>query len=107
MDEEEIADRITKIRKQKGWSQADLAKMSNITEGAISLYEGRKRIPSAFQLINLAKTLGVTSDYLLGIDIDLNNAQNQGIIRNFILLKQHQQELVLEIIRFMGEQNNG
>lgn len=62
--------RLKKILEAKGMNQSDLARATGITVSGISLYINSSRVPSAIQIQRLCKALGVSSDYLLGIDGD-------------------------------------
>lgn len=62
--------RLKKILDAKGMNQSDLARATGITVSGISLYINSSRVPSAVQIQRLCKALGVSSDYLLGIDGD-------------------------------------
>lgn len=66
----DLGHRLKKILEAKGMNQSDLARATGITVSAISLYINTSRIPSAIQIQRLCKALGVSSDYLLGIDGD-------------------------------------
>lgn len=58
--------RLTILRKDKGMSQADLARRLGVNRALISGYERGKFSPSEAQLMKLADVFGVTTDYLLG-----------------------------------------
>lgn len=62
--------RLKKTLEVKGMNQSDLARATGISVPAISKYVTNLRIPNASQLQRLCKALGVSSDYLLGIDGD-------------------------------------
>lgn len=47
--------------------QKDLSQMTGITHSAISKYLSGQSLPRIPELIKLAKVLGVTTDYLLGL----------------------------------------
>jgi transcriptional regulator with XRE-family HTH domain len=51
---------IRKLRKQKGWSQTELAKAAGLTLQTISLIETAKTNPSIFDLEEIAGALGAT-----------------------------------------------
>lgn len=51
---------------QKKMSQADLAKIAYIHQNNISKYENGGVVPSALVLKEIAKTLGISANYLLG-----------------------------------------
>jgi len=62
----ELANRLKTLRKNKGWSQRELAKRSRVPQSAIHYIEGGNRNPRSDTLQKLAKTLGVTATELLG-----------------------------------------
>ncbi len=61
-----IGDRIRELRKQRRYSQAQLAKKLNVTQGAVSQWENEQTVPAADQLVSIASLFGVTVDQLLG-----------------------------------------
>lgn len=61
-----LGDRITALRKQKGLSQTDLAKATDVSREALSKYERNEIAPSVHVAARMAETLGVTLDYLIG-----------------------------------------
>ena len=61
---------ILKARKDKGLSQADLAKMIGVTRQSISLYENNSREPKIDTWQKLSNVLGVSIPYLQGISSD-------------------------------------
>ena len=62
-----FAERLKEMRTKAGFSnQEDLAKKALISRGAISYYESGGRLPDISYFINIADTLNVSSDYLLG-----------------------------------------
>ena len=63
-----IADRITALRRAKGWTQAELARRLNITRNGVNSWEQGLSTPSPAYLVLLAKTFSVSTDYLLGLD---------------------------------------
>ena len=60
-----IGERIKTLRKEKGWSQGELAKKVGADARQISRYENGHITPSADVLIKLAVTLDVSVDYIL------------------------------------------
>jgi len=63
---EEFSKRVRKLRQEKGLSQLELAKKSDLQASAISHFETGRRTPSMENLGRLADALGVSSDFLLG-----------------------------------------
>ena len=59
--------RIKMLRKMLGLKQADIAKRLNITIQSVKNYESGLREPSIKNLIRLAHTLNVTTDWLLDV----------------------------------------
>ena len=57
--------RIAVLRREAGLSQAELAEKLQISASAMGMYEQGRREPSAQLLVAMARTLGVTTDYLL------------------------------------------
>jgi len=61
-----IGDKIITLRKNKNWSQNDLAKALNASRDIISKYERGLNTPSLEMAEKIADIFGVTIDYLLG-----------------------------------------
>lgn len=60
--------RIEEVRRSRGWSQAELARRSGLTQQAIQRYESGEREPKVSAVVSMAAALGVTISYLLGLD---------------------------------------
>lgn len=61
-----IGENIRKLRKEKGWTQAELAFEADTNSLSISYYENGRALPSILNLISIADALGVTLDELVG-----------------------------------------
>lgn len=57
--------RIAALRRERKWSQAELAARLQVSPSALGMYEQDRRQPSAEMLIRLSRELGVTTDFLL------------------------------------------
>lgn len=57
---------IADLRKQKGWSQTDLAKESGVSREMIGKYERDDAMPSIEAAKKIADAFGVSLDYLVG-----------------------------------------
>ena len=57
--------RIAVLRRNFGWSQAELARRLKISASAVGMYEQGRREPSAELLVTLAREFEVSVDYLL------------------------------------------
>lgn len=65
-----LADKITKLRKQAGWSQEDLAMKLDVSRQSVSKWESASSIPDLNRIISLAEIFGVTTDYLLKDEVE-------------------------------------
>ena len=64
-----VGKRIRQARKNKGFTQTEIRKLTGISSGNLSDIENDKTMPSAGALISLKRELGVSIDWLLtGID---------------------------------------
>lgn len=63
-----FATRLRDIRRDRGYTQYQLARLCGISERYIGRYESGRSIPSSVYLLRLAKALGVSPNYLLGED---------------------------------------
>jgi transcriptional regulator with XRE-family HTH domain len=61
-----LSKRLKYLRKKNNLSQEGLGKLVNSTKGTISNYENEHSTPSNEMLVQLAKVLDTTTDYLLG-----------------------------------------
>ncbi|EKT84979.1 helix-turn-helix domain-containing protein [Leptospira santarosai] len=64
-----IVENIKRIRKQKGWSQADLAEKTQSTLSHINKLETGKYLPSVDNLIKIANAFDVSLDYLVSEEV--------------------------------------
>lgn len=68
-----FSERLKECRTQKGLTQEQLANEIGITKNSIFCYENDRREPGIDILTNLASTLDVTADYLLGLSDNRTN----------------------------------
>ena len=61
-----ISERIVYLLSARKMSQKDLARMTGLTDAAISRYVSGERAPKGAILLNIANALGTTTGYLLG-----------------------------------------
>lgn len=74
-----LADKIIRLRKEKGMSQEELAERLNVSRQAVSKWECSETVPDLQKIIQLSELFSVTTDYLLKdeiISID-RNAMNK------------------------------
>lgn len=70
-----IADRIQYLRKQKGFSQEELADKVGVSRQAVSKWESEQSTPDLEKIIIMSELFEVTTDYILkGIEpVSTNN----------------------------------
>lgn len=68
MDKATIGERIREVRTRNGWTLVQVAEWSGIDHTAISRYEADSHAPNAENIARLARGLRVSSDWLLGIE---------------------------------------
>jgi transcriptional regulator with XRE-family HTH domain len=73
-----IFKRIKELRKNKGFTQGELAEKMNFDSKMISYYENGKSIPSVDALIKLAEIFDVSVDYLLFEDSPKRSLKQPG-----------------------------
>jgi transcriptional regulator with XRE-family HTH domain len=60
-----LGERIKQLRKDAGWSQAELGEKVGTDAGRISRYEAGRITPSAEALVRIAEVFNVSLDHLL------------------------------------------
>lgn len=71
-----VGDKLRTLRNERNLSQDRLAKKVSVTRASIATYESGNRLPSLYVLVRLARALGVTTDYLLGVSSDKTSFLN-------------------------------
>ncbi len=61
-----IGSKIILLRKQKKWSQGDLAKKIKASREIVGKYERNEHLPSIEMTLKIAKVFEITVDFLLG-----------------------------------------
>ena len=80
---ETIGKRVARLRKEKGYTQVELAEKIGITQKLISDYELDRLRPYPEMTIRLAQALGVTTDEFLGV----KPSKNKGVKPNRKILR--------------------
>lgn len=60
-----MADRIQHLRKQKGFSQEELADKVGVSRQAVSKWEGEQSTPDLKNIITMSEVFETTTDYIL------------------------------------------
>ena len=64
-----VYDRIKQLREQRGFTQAELAKMLGVTRSCVNAWEMGVSVPSTQSLVQLAEIFDISTDYILGVGI--------------------------------------
>ena len=97
--------RLKELRKQKGWTQKELANKVDIHFSQLNKYECGMHIPPIEKLIQLSNGFRVTLDYLI-----MGNQEKQQTLHNIRLLQRLQdvekfddddQEMIIKMIDAM------
>ena len=109
-----LAIKLRELRKEKGFTQSELAKTTGLATSCISMIEIGQREANAHTIFALAKALNVTSDYLLGLEDDFGNVQRsstpgltadeQQLLKNFALLGPFERETILIQINALAKE---
>ena len=84
-------ERLRELRTTQGLSQVELAKRLDVTKQSVSNWENDNIQPSIDMLVKIAKCLGVSTDYLLGlesgqtIDVSALSPEIAGHIRRLVI----------------------
>lgn len=65
-----LAEKIMSLRKQKGWSQEELAAELNVSRQSVSKWESAASMPDIQKIMKMSEIFGVSTDYLLRDEID-------------------------------------
>ena len=97
--------RLKELRKQKGWTQKELAAKLDIRFGQLNKYECGLNAPPMEKLIQMAEVLDVTVDYLLTGDNPSDKPiHNTRLMERFRILQgfeKEDQETVIKLIDAM------
>lgn len=96
-----FGEKLTEIRKERGLSQQELGKKSNINKRIISRYETDKTIPSIDAAKKLAAALQVSLDYLAELDYSLfiHDQEMTKLLKGYDNLKDEDKGTIKKIIK--------
>lgn len=94
----DFGQKLKQLRKQKSLTQKQLAELIGVQNSVISFYELGDRFPSPEILIRIARELGVSTDYLLGLE--------KGETVDISMLSEKDKLLVRSIVDSLREKNN-
>ena len=58
-------EKLQKLRKERGWSQEELANRITVSRQAVSKWELGTAVPDTDNIVQLSELFGVTTDYLI------------------------------------------
>lgn len=87
-----IGKKISKLRKEHGKTQKELAELLNVTDKAVSRWESGLGNPEIELIPKIAKVFDVSTDYLLG---NLNNQPDSSKTKEKIIKDKNKRNIVL------------
>ncbi len=102
---ENLALRIQELRKQKGWSQIELAEKIGLSKAQMSRYETKNVQPPANTLNKIATALDTTVDFLISGDktekakAAIKNSELLQSFKEMDVLPEQEQTMLVKIIR--------
>lgn len=60
-----LGDRISRLRRERGWSQEELAQQLGVSRQSVSKWESGQSVPDLDKILTLSDIFGVSTDYLL------------------------------------------
>ena len=102
-------EKVQKLMNGKNWNQKDLSRESGVTEASVCRYLKGERKPRIDIIVNFAKALGVSADYLISDDTTIESPFNNiatAIARNgSSLTPEEQTRLIQMILQMSGGKN--
>lgn len=93
------------LRKKKGLTQIELAKMVNVQQTTVSKWEVGRAVPDYPVLLKLAELYGVSVDYLLGREAITPEEYASGMRETKKMSITPIEEDMLEVFRKIGEKD--
>jgi transcriptional regulator with XRE-family HTH domain len=100
-----LREKLKKLRAEKEWSLDELARLSGASKSYLWELENRdERKPSAEKLIDIARVLGVTTEYLLDDKAEFDDAQVKEVFfRKFNRLEDEDKTKIVQIMDAWGK----
>lgn len=90
-----LGDRIAALRKNAGFSQAELAEMIGVSPSTVGMYEQCRREPALDMLVKLSETFHVSTDYLLTGKVRLPDADLEALCMQVLANRRKRKKPVL------------
>jgi transcriptional regulator with XRE-family HTH domain len=98
-----LGDRIQGQRKKKGYTLEELAARSESSKSYIWELENKDPPrPSGEKLALIAKALDVTPDYLLGVEIEVESAEDKAFFRKYQKMTATQKSQIREMLEIIN-----
>ena len=104
MDQFKIGKFIAERRKDRGFTQAQLAEMLGVTDRAVSKWETGRSLPDASIMLDLCAILGITVNDLLSGEVIMGNydKEMENKIVELVKEKEESDKRMLRIERVLG-----
>ena len=99
-----ILDEIARLRMERGWTEYQLAKNSNVPQSTISTWYRKNQVPTIDNLNKICLGLGISlSDFFLeGDDAKILTPEQKELVKHWLTLSPAQRKIVLELLEHMG-----
>ena len=99
-----LGERIRELRKKNGYTLDQLAKHSKSSKSYIWELENKKPPrPSGEKLALIAEALGVTPDFFLGLDDEVENAEDKAFFRKYQKMDTATKAQIREILEVINK----
>ncbi len=90
-----LSEKIMDLRKQRGWSQEELASRLDVSRQSVSKWESAASVPDLDKIIRISEIFGVSTDFLLKDENEQKDLY-EGTLSS-VLYEEHQQYFIKEI----------
>jgi transcriptional regulator with XRE-family HTH domain len=94
-----IGEKISRLRKERGWSRQNLAKQLGSSGPVIGRYKRGEMVPSVEVARKPADTFGVTLDYLVDTTGTMCEIKNKSMLTRLVEIEQMESEDKQTIIK--------
>lgn len=98
-----LAEKIMTLRKQRGWSQEELAQQLSVSRQSVSKWESGASVPDLDKILKMSEIFDVSTDTLLKEEMDLNTRNAA-----FEDVQSEQMKIdTFDMVNFANDQNGG
>lgn len=101
-----IGKKLKDLRKQKGITQEDLARIVEVSPSTVQKWEADVADPNTGVLMKIAKTFDCSLDYLFGFQEDRKNVESFVLIEKIESLDDRQKNEVSRFVDYIRGQKN-